>query len=236
MYKRQAFRYENGRFTPLRGTDVGASAINEAGVVVGAQGDVETIPIRWASATAAPEKLPLPPGATQGSAGGIAEDGTVVGSAGPDIHSLNGYLWFPDGTGRYLPLPRMRDGKRATSFSPQAISNGWVSGDAIYETRDMTAFTPMRYRISTGEYEMLSTDIAGGRLVTAEGWVVGEGRRSPVMIAGKRTVELPPYGKAGTTPGEVSYDVRAVSADGHVVIGYKAGENLGNDPLLWTCR
>lgn len=233
-----AYQYKNGHFTKLRGEDIAAIAINDAGVMAGTQGAPEddSVPVRWPSATATPQKLPLPDKATQGAAEGIAEDGTVVGIAGPDIHTLSGYLWFPDGTGRYLPLPTMRDGRRATSFSPASISNGWVSGNAVYETKDMTAFTPMRYRISTGEYETLSTDVDSGDLVTADGWVVGGGRQSPVMLAGSRTVELPAYGKAGSAPGLIFYDVRAVSADGRVVIGYKAGEDLGNDPLMWTCR
>lgn len=230
-----AFRYANGDFTRLRGTDVGASAMNEAGVIVGGMGDLATVPIRWKSATASPEKLPLPPGATEGGASDIADDGTIVGSAGPE-RKTTGYLWLPDGTGHYLPLPKMRDGKRATAFAPQSISNGWVSGNAILETPDSTSFTPVRYRIATGEYETFSTEIWQAGAVSADGWTVGEGRNSPVVADGARTAVLPVYGAKSKQPGDTSYDIRAISADGHVVIGYKAGPDLGNDPLMWTCR
>jgi hypothetical protein len=233
-----AFLYDNGRFTRLPGTDVSARAINESGVIVGALGTAEQdpLPIRWTSASAAPARLPLPAGATLGSAADLAEDGTVVGVAGPGTNATTGYLWFPDGTGRYLPLPTMRDGKRATSFAPDAIRDGWVSGDAVLETKESTSFTPMRYRIATGEYEMLPSGIGGASAISSEGWVAGEGRYAGALAIGSKLVELPAYGAKSTAPGAVTYDIRAISADGRVVIGYKAGDNLGNDPLRWTCN
>ncbi|MFI1988306.1 hypothetical protein [Actinoplanes sp. NPDC020271] len=233
-----AFLYQDGKFTRLRGDAVSARAINENGVIAGSAGTAEQdpYPIRWASGAAVPARLPLPPGATSGTTADIAEDGTVLGSVATGKKSGTAYLWFPDGTGRYLPLPVMRDGKKATSFSGSAISNGWVSGEAVYETPDVTMFTPMRYRISTGEFETLTTDIGSAPVISADGWVAGEGRVSPVMVGAGRTVELPAYGAKSAGPGDVSYDIRAISADGHVVVGYRVGSGVTDDPLRWSCR
>ncbi|WP_436522514.1 hypothetical protein [Actinoplanes sp. HUAS TT8] len=230
-----AYVYQNGRFTRLRGNDAGAVAINEAGVIVGAVGaSPETLAVRWASASAAPVKLPLPAKARQSAASGLDEDGTIIGSVGPDLSRMAAYVWFPDGTGRYLPVPTLPDGRKATGFWPGTISNGWVAGDAVMETKESTSFTPMRYRISTGEFEVLPGDIYRADLVTPEGWVTGMGR--PVaLFTGSRTIQLPAYGKASQS-FDVSYDVRGISADGHVIVGYKAGPEMGNDPLMWTCR
>jgi uncharacterized membrane protein len=234
-----SYLYQGGRFTRLRGTDVSAGAINEAGVIVGGRtvsAALDMIPVRWASATAAPAPLPLPAKATGGSAGDIAEDGTILGGVSVGDKASTAYLWFPDGTGRYLPLPTMRDGTRATSFAGHSISNGWVSGEAVRATPDTTSFTPMRYQIATGKYETMPTTIGRAALVSSDGWVAGEGRLSPVLVAGTRTVELPPYGVTSAQPGGIGFDVRGMSADGAVIIGYKIGPGMSNDPLMWNCR
>ncbi|BCY06326.1 hypothetical protein L3i22_014140 [Actinoplanes sp. L3-i22] len=234
-----SYFYQDGRFTRLRGSDVSAGALNEAGVIVGGRtvsADLDMIPVRWASATAAPQPLPLPASATNGSAGDIAEDGTILGSVSVGTKTAAAYLWFPDGTGRYLPVPKMRDGTRATSFVGQSISNGWVAGSAVLDTADSSTFTPVRYRIATGEYEFLPRELGTAARISADGWIVGEGQFSPVLVAGTRAVKLPPYGPTSKNPGEISYDVRGISADGAVIVGYKAGLQLTNDPLMWTCR
>jgi uncharacterized membrane protein len=74
--------YRDGRATPLPGGPAAAEAINDAGVIVGGtggSGEPDSVPIRWSSPAAEPEKLALPPGMNVGRAFGIAEDGTVVG-------------------------------------------------------------------------------------------------------------------------------------------------------------
>ncbi|MEV4412089.1 hypothetical protein [Catellatospora sp. NPDC049609] len=55
-----------------------ARAINDHGVIVGGSFD-EDAPLRWASRTSQPEKLPLPKGATRAMAYDIDTDGTIVG-------------------------------------------------------------------------------------------------------------------------------------------------------------
>ncbi|AEV82385.1 hypothetical protein ACWT_1367 [Actinoplanes sp. SE50] len=205
-----SFGYADGRFTRLRGSGVGAIAINEAGVIVGGRGGSPGgVPVRWASASAAPVRLPLPAGATEGSASNIAEDGTILGSVGRAGKSATAYLWFPGGTGRYLPLSTVDGGRRATSFAPSAISNGWVTGNAVVETEQSTASTPMRYRITTGEFQRLPADLWSAEKIAADGWVAAEGldlsvtgdagRRSsaPAGVGGDR----PDLGQAGGAGG-----------------------------------
>jgi hypothetical protein len=58
--------------------------------------------------------------------------GAVLGTIARSVSTGNdptGYLWGPDGTGSFLPLPVV-DGRRAAYFWPESIRNGWVVGRA----------------------------------------------------------------------------------------------------------
>ncbi len=101
-----AYVLRNGAVTKLAGGPADAVAINDAGVIVGAVGQLyEGLPARWPSAGGAPVKLAMPTGATVGTAVGIDEDGTVIGTVGSPSTEGTGYLWLPDGTARPMPLP-----------------------------------------------------------------------------------------------------------------------------------
>ncbi|MFC4072510.1 hypothetical protein [Actinoplanes subglobosus] len=231
--RQQAYVYRDGRVQELDGRGTTATAINDAGVIVGSMGPAYSgVPVRWDSAGAKVTPLRLPEGATTGSADGIAEDGTVVGSVAPDDGSeASGYLWLPDGTGRTMSLPPV-DGEKATFFWPESIVDGWVAGRAVLDKPDGSRwFTAYRYRIADGTYEKV--DGPGYPvLIAANGWVVS-GTQQPVITADDRLFDLPLH------PDADDYQISSISADGRVIGGSGAalgGNQVGNDPLMWTCR
>jgi uncharacterized membrane protein len=231
--RQQAYVYRDGRLSELDGRGTTARAINDAGVIVGSMGmPYSGLPVRWDSAGAKVTRLRLPAGATTGSADGIAEDGTIVGSVASDDGSeSSGYLWLPDGTGRTMSLPPV-DGEKANFFWPESIADGWVAGRAVLDKPDGSRwFAAYRYRIADGTYEKLAGP--GYPVLIAEnGWVTS-GTQQPVIVAGEEQVELPLY------PDADDYQVSSISADGRVVGGSGAAlgeDQVGNDPLMWTCR
>ena len=102
-----AVMWRGGTMTPLGvlpgDLDSAASAINDAGVVVGRSSNYleeRSTPVRWADGTIT--ALPLPPGATSGGASDINARGTIVGNAtGPVGSSPQPVIW--EG-GRPVPL------------------------------------------------------------------------------------------------------------------------------------
>ncbi len=232
--RQQAYVYRNGRVSELDGRDTTATAINDAGVIVGAIGmPFAGVPARWDSADAKVTRLPLPAGATIGSADGIAEDGTIVGSVAADDRSeSSGHLWLPDGTERTMALPLV-EGETADYFWPESIVDGWVAGRAVLDKPDGSRwFTSYRYRIADGTYEKLTAPQYPA-LIAENGWVAG-GTRQPVVVAGTEEIALPRY------PGASDYQIRSISADGRVIGGSSSNltgeDQVGNDPLVWTCR
>lgn len=233
--QQQAYVYRAGRMTPLDGEHTAAFAINDAGTVVGSIGEVlHEVPARWDSVTAKVTRLPLPAGITLGRARGIAENGTVVGTVSRDGMEDSGYLWLPDGTGRTMELPTVK-GQKADMFWPESITDGWVLGRAVFDAPDGSwrDFAPLRYRISDGAYRELSArvDVTGGQLAD-NGWVLASQDR-PVIVAGSEVVKLPAYKKLR------DYWVSSLSANGRVAAGYSTGgdvDEIGTEPILWTCR
>lgn len=232
--QQQGYAYRDGRVTELDGKHTVPMAINDAGVIVGTIGEVlKEVPVRWDSADAKAEPLPMPAGMTTGSADAIAEDGTVVGSVATDSRATaSGYLWLPDGTGRKMARPEV-DGGEADYFWPESITNGWVAGRAVDDSPDGStrSFASMRYRIADGTYHPLPQSVFPA-LIADNGWVAGEAG-PPVILAGSKVVELPRY----RTLKE--YQISYYSADGRRVAGHSTdseGNQVGNEPLLWTCR
>lgn len=228
------YAYRAGKTTRLAGGTGRATAINDAGVIVGALGsDVQTRPVRWSSTAARPENLPMPAGAYSGTATDIDEVGNVLGTISMKRTDIGtGYLWLADGTTRLMPMPEV-GGRRATEFWVAAMRNGWVAGRAAVETADGTSFGYFRYRIATNRYEPLPVESGMPARVAANGWVIGEAL-TPVITdnAGTMTV-LPTYQQQ---KGQVDYLISSYSDDGLVVAGYAVGDDLHNLPLLWRCR
>ncbi|SDT66231.1 hypothetical protein [Actinoplanes derwentensis] len=237
----QAFVYRDGTYSELDGSQTSALAINEAGVIVGALGPFNgEVPVRWTSASAKVERLPLPSGYPVGIAKLIADDGTVVGSVGRGRLTLTAYLWLPDGTGKLMPLPTV-GGKKADYFEPTSIAGDWILGAAIIETDDSEgrpsrALTPIKFRISDGTYHPVpATDGIGFGQLADNGWILALNNESykPVILSGSKVVKLPEYQRFK------EYQVTSFSADGKTVGGYSTDmgpEEVDNRPFLWTCK
>jgi hypothetical protein len=222
-----SYVYRDGRFSPLKGGESAAVAINDAGAIAGILGTAS--PAVWSSPTATPARLKLPPGATTGDVYGIDEDGTVLGGVGRPAGDLTGYLWLPDGTGRRMPLPPV-DGKPANFFWPESIRNGWVAGRAVVDAADgERSFTWYRYRVATNRYEQLPTDAGNPSRVAANGWVAGVDATATVF-SGAGVLALPKY------RSDQDYKVTSISTDGLVIGGSSATPDLVNRPLMWRCR
>jgi hypothetical protein len=227
------YAYRDGKARTLAGGEGIATAINDAGVVVGALGPPdEGDPVRWASATARPQRLALPAGAESGMATDIDEEGNILGTITPKGEESTGYLWLADGTVRRMPMPDV-DGRPADMFWPAAIRNGWVVGRSVVDTENARDFVYFRYRIATDRYEELAPGSGMPARVAANGWVLGDGVRPVVTTDAGRTTMLPAYPKL---KGDQQYLVEAFSDDGLTVAGYSAGEDTDNQPLLWRCR
>jgi hypothetical protein len=229
----QPYAYRDGRIRPLAGGTGTATAINDAGVVVGTQGPLyEGRPVRWPSTTARPEQLPLPSGAEFGAAEDIDEAGNVVGTVTSGSQDGTGYLWLADGSVRRMPMPEV-DGRKADMFWPAAIRNGWVVGRSVVDTENSRSFVSYRYRIATNRYEELAAASGMPARVAANGWVLGESERPVVTTGAGRTTKLPKYQKL---TGAQDYIVESFSDDGLVAAGYSVGPEAENQPLLWRCR
>lgn len=227
------FRYAEGEVTTLRGGAGEATALNDAGVMVGVLGELDDRrPVRWTSATAQPERLPLPDRVLWGQAIDIDEEGNVLGTVGAARQIGTGYLWLADGTVRRMPLPKDGD-RQATEFWPAAIRNGWVVGRAAFETDESTTFEYYRYSLATNRYEQLASEGGMPAKVAANGWIVGESRRPVITSDAGRTTMLPKYPDEAANP---TYLPSSISDDGRVVGGYVIGDDIQNQPLLWRCR
>jgi hypothetical protein len=230
--RQRAYVVRSGKVTALKGGEAGATAINDAGVIVGTVGTaLDGQPARWSSATVAPVRLALPSGAATGEASDIDEDGTVLGTIQPKRGTQTGYLWMPDGTGRRMPLPTV-DGAKANYFWPESIRNGWVAGRAgVDDSGGGSTFTAFRYRVDTGRYERVPDSAGMPARVAANGWVAGESL-PPTIYSEAGVLHLPKY----PAKGAVDYYLTSFSEDGLVVGGYVVGDGVQNQPLMWRCR
>jgi uncharacterized membrane protein len=226
------YAYHDGKVSKLPGVRRGSAlAVNEAGAVVG--DDDSGHPLVWPSVTAAPIRLPVPAGASGGTAVDIDEDGTTVGNIGEN----QAYVWFPDGTHRALPVPDL-DGKPGAVTRVFAIRNGWATGLASHE--DAAKGLPasgggvsVRWHVRTGEVIALDGLTGSADATNAQGWQVGIGRRDrAVLIAGETTVTLPDLAK----PGELSTIANTLSDDGRTIAGQSDDATDTIQPVVWHCQ
>ncbi|HEU4350103.1 MAG TPA: hypothetical protein VFR35_20175 [Actinoplanes sp.] len=223
------YAYRDSRATRLKGGTGRARAVSDSGVIVG---QIGTAAARWDSISAAPEPLKVPAGTADSVAIDIDRSGTIVGTVQNLISTdeTTGYLWRPDGTGGYLPLPMI--GKvRAAFFWPESMNNGWIVGRGGISDAGTTRFAAFRYRIDTGRYERLPDEAVNPARVASNGWVLAAGRR-PVVVTLAEVVELPGYQK------EPAYQLTSLSDDGLIAGGHSTGldEGATNQPLMWRCR
>ncbi|MGN9813563.1 hypothetical protein ACTMSW_29975 [Micromonospora sp. BQ11] len=239
--------YRDGRVERLPGTEVQAKLINDAGTVAGERysvrdGQAIPVPVRWRSPSSAPEDLPLPGPGWSGEVTGLDEDGTMVGTVSDGFapSTYRGYLWRPDGTGEFLPLPMTPQG-RASAFWPAAVREGSVVGTVRRAVPGSMETSVMRLDLRTAEFVPLpgptnpQTGVANGRwAVVPLDNLVGAARWALLTEAG--TVELPEpdEGRDQRDPA-----VTAISDDGRMLAGThieRPRDDMVQVPVRWRCR
>jgi len=217
------FVYRNGKLERLKGGRGQAYAISDSGEIVGTIGVNNRRPVRWKSADAEPETLPMPPGKTIQFVVDIAPDGTIAG-----MYLSDTYIWSPDGKVRQL-APPSPDGV----FRPGSFGFGWLYGVSLragvyrYEPRTGTwqHLTDAGHKAQfpgTGAGDAQVAD-TGGLSVFVGGQVLRLGR-NPIK----------------DHPEKYSFEITAVSADAHTVAGYALSNQ--SDPtkpvrsFIWRCR
>jgi hypothetical protein len=230
----RAYVYRDGTLTALKGERAAAVAVDGAGVVVGRVGQR---PARWASPAGDPVLLPLPPGATTGSAVAVAADGTIAGHVSDkDGLVLTAYLWRPDGSHGPVDLPVV-DGKRALWFEPQSVRGGWVYGALVVQGDRVTARTgpsgepvPIEPAIHAFRQIPFRIEVTTGR---SQALPQPADRSLGALYVGDRVVTLPP----DPTAAEGSdYHVSAVGDDGRTAAGESsASSGPPIRPVAWRC-
>ncbi|MER5335763.1 hypothetical protein [Micromonospora sp. NPDC002717] len=224
----QAWIYRDGTVTHLPGQpSIRANAINDSGVVVGA--NILGQPLVWRTPTDQPTVLPMPDGDWEGEARDISTDGTIVGTLNRQRTTLfQAYAWLPDGTLRELPPPVV-DGERAVATRAMAISEDWVAGTAEGPRGDV----PTRWNLRTGEVQTFPEMRIGGRSVSADGWLVGNREGQGLLASHQGMVTLPDLHDHDTSS---SNNAVAISRDGRLIAG---GGSVGGPravPVVWRCR
>lgn len=230
--RQRPFAFVGGAMLELPGSgDGGASAINDAGRIGGV---LDGRPVVWETATSRPTPVPLPAGTSEGSVNGIAEDGTVLFTAG-GYTEAQAYLWFPDGKVRKLPLgPVVYPGepeRAGTGFWAEAISGDWVTGRIVAVEGSGMGWSGYRYNLAEDRLEILP-QAQSPTAVAANGWVA-VGDRAPALAGPDGSVPLEAYG----TQPETDYLISGISDDGRTIAGYSAppDDDVTNQPLLWRC-
>ncbi|MBQ0895311.1 hypothetical protein KBX37_19775 [Micromonospora sp. U56] len=229
--------YHDGEVSPLQGVRRGSAyAINDAGAIVG--DDTGRAALVWPSATAKPVRLPVPAGTSVATARDIDEDGTTVGT----INDERPYVWFPDGTHRELPMPRI-DGVQTGSARAFSIRNGWATGVASRLTRGgkgtkadrANNARAVRWNVRTGEVRVFGELQGFPNEVNAQGWQVGTDKQGrAVLVADAEPVVLPAL--AGGQPTAVSNIATTLSDDGRTVAGQSDDATDTIQAVVWRCR
>ena len=248
------YAYRNGKFSPLKGGVGQASAVNDAGTIVGRLGDdAHPIPVRWRSPDAEPERLRMPAGGTISYHHlAIAPDGTVAGAvflraAGPATESTVTYLWLPDGTARQIPAPPAPRDTRAY-LEPLTFRNGWLYAEQVITEKNaglnvyaIADEQLVRYDPAGGTWQRIDGDkIKGPAQFPPSGRSYGTGGGiRPAVFVGPAVLELPWF--MPLADPEVDYArVQSISNDAHTVAGDL--NRGGNDPtqpfrpIIWHCE
>ncbi len=231
--------WRDGKLTRLLGGRGFAHGINEKGDIVGRlQGPLddpnnsETGATVWWAGTTNPVRLPLPKTVGHGTATAIANDGRIVGHV-----TVNGlskpYIWYPNGTGKYLPMPA--GVKFADALSePMEINGDWVSG--ILRAPGIAA-PGIRWNLAKGTAEMtkLGRDYENVG-IGPDGTTVGVLYNTPTAAyqTGGTVFKLPGVVDPAAS---INWDnAEAISADGSLIAGTAwAGNNTWN-AVTWTCK
>jgi hypothetical protein len=235
-----AFIYRDGRVTKLGGaTSAGASAVNNAGMVVGGRIDHNvSVPVVWRTPTSPATDLPLPGPSWRGSASEILNDGSIVGAVSPSSTSSESQviMWSPNGSFRLLPLPRVAGVTGITGFQPLNVSQNILIGNAIESTTNLMRFYGGAYELATGAYIDLSQakmSVWGGN---AQHWLVGavlgQDPSPSLWTPGTGLIRLPTL--AATS--EMTDQAIFVSDDGRVIAGSNTDKHRVERAVMWRCH
>ncbi|MFB9661928.1 hypothetical protein ACFQS3_04315 [Glycomyces mayteni] len=226
--------YKDGVLTELAANDGGgASDVNDDGDIVGMNGQDVLVPVVWREGRVKPEALPLPEGASSGSAGAIDEDGNIAGGVAYDDGTRAPYVWHADGTGEELALPDWVDPAEVMAFAANDIAGEWVSGYLLTAEEE----NAVRWNLEDGTVEVLKLNYAPA--INEDG--LTGGARDPeaaVVNADSELTFLP--GLVDPARNWFGDMVSEVSEDGERLAGQVfAGEDeAGNHILkavLWEC-
>jgi uncharacterized membrane protein len=238
--------WRDGKLTRLLGGRGWAYGINEKGDIVGklwpapGSDDPTLHPTVWRAGTTNPVRLPLPAIANGGSATAIANDGRIIGeiTLNNDPGEAKPYIWYPDGTGKLLPMPEGVDLANVDAH-PMEINGDWASGILFAAGVEAPG---IRWNLAKGTAEMTKL----GRdyetvAVGPDGTVVGLLYNTPTaayQTSDGTVVKLPGV----LDPAEnINYDnAEAISADGSLIAGTAyagPGANGYNtwNAVTWTC-
>jgi hypothetical protein len=214
-----------------------ANAIGEQGHVVGLRrtgGKDTPRPVVWRDTGAPAVDLAVPAG-WEGEATDVDADGTIVGwlTRGPGL-DFRGYVWAPDGTGRFLPLPTV-DGTPASAFAPRRIHNGLVVGRVTKTVDTGFAVLVAVLDLRTEAVTLLPATAAGGA-TNSLGWSTAGGPTSHQLITPAGPVELPHLVSTPTDPQSVgSTLVGWMSEDGRVLAGQAVDATGEIQAVAWRC-
>ncbi|GAA4596840.1 hypothetical protein BJY16_002153 [Actinoplanes octamycinicus] len=234
--KQVPFVYHDGQVSRLAGVAEGsADAINDRGTIVGDDGSGH--PLLWSSATAQPQRLPVPAGATSAGASDIDEDGTVIGT----IDYKTPYVWLPDGSHHALKVPDLQ-GKPAEGRAFH-ISGGWVigvvneagTGKDAGKVRARAKMVTARWNLRTGEAQLFEGFGGTPDAVNAQGWFTGVDQQAgAVLLAGASTVKLPGLAPRGVDG--LADIANTVSTDGRTIGGQSNDKDGVIQPVVWHCK
>ena len=239
--------WRGGELTQLLGGRGYAFGINEPGDIVGEVWDEPgsdtggTYPAVWRSGATNAVRLPLPKTANGGSATAIADDGRIIGeiTLNNDPGEAKPYIWYPDGTGKLLPVPEGVDLADADAH-PLEINGDWASGILFAPGIEAPG---IRWNLAEGTAEMTKL----GRdyetvAVGPDGTAIGLLYNTPTaayQTSDDTVVELPGV----LDPADnINYDnAEAISADGSLIAGTAyagPGANGYNtwNAVTWTCE
>jgi hypothetical protein len=215
--------YVAGKVKPLGGVPSGeAVAINVQGVIVGNDGATGR-PVRWQSPTSTATPMPFPGGVTA-RVTDIGDDGTAVGDVGD-----RPYAWAPDGTGRYLSMPKGLTSNKAEFLQ---ISGAWVIGRTIVGGTEIG----LRWHLPTGQATEVRQFADRPSRVNAQGWMTGfDAQHRAILVTPAGTTIMPDLsthraGSFANMPNAMSDDGRMIAGD---ALDKRIGDNLA---VRWICK
>jgi len=223
--------YRDGAMTKLRGVRSGsARAINESGVIVGSRDDSgNPMPVRWRSATATAEALPLPGKNWWGEAIAVADDGTILGL----VHDVakdqdRAYVWAADGTARLLPPP-----PGSSTFRPFDMNREWVTGMSDVGG-PKSGQIPVIYNLRTGTFTPVRNATGIPQAVNAIGWAVGSTTNGRAFLLTNRgQITLPDFDNHRSPVANMA---TTISDDGRTIAGQGDDAKGVIQPVVWRCR